>query len=199
MNHSASVNRREGAPGKHHHGGKSSESLLYKETIMDHLELVPGQIVLDAGCGTGYMSRAFAERLGNVGRVYALDPDEAVIVSLRKSTRGTNILPVVGDITGFTRIPESTLDLIYVSTVLHGFSPEQIRGFDSEVNRLLKPRGRLAIVEIVKRPTPFGPPIDMRFSPDDLKRVVTLLPLACVDVGEHFYMQLFEKPSGVRP
>jgi len=28
---------------------------------------------------------------------------------------------------------------------------------------------------------------------------VTLLPLACVDVGEHFYMQLFEKPSGVRP
>lgn len=182
--------------GTHHHRGKSSESVLDKEAILEHMEIAAGQSILDAGCGNGYMSKAFSERLGNTGRVYALDPDETAIAVLRESTRSTNILPLVGDITVTTQIPAATLDLIYLATVLHGFSPEQIGGFQVEVNRLLRPHGRLAIVEIVKRPTPFGPPLQMRFSPEELKRILNLLPLSTVDIGEYFYLQLFEKRDG---
>ena len=196
MNNSANGSRQGQASGRHHHGGRSSERLLDKEIILRHLEIVAGQAVLDAGCGNGYMSKAFSERLGNKGRVYALDPDETAIAGLRETTRGTNIVPMVGDITITTSIPAATLDLVYLSTVFHGFSSEQIRGFDAEVNRLLKPHGRLAVVEIVKRHTPFGPPLEIRFSPDELKRVLNLVPLATVDVGEYFYLQLFEKPNG---
>jgi hypothetical protein len=32
----------------------------------------------------------------------------------------------------------------------------------------------------------------MRFSPEELKQIVTLAPLSTVEVGEYFYMQLFE-------
>jgi len=97
-----------------------------------------------------------------------------------------------GDITTRTPIEASSVDLIYMSTVFHGFSKEQIQGFRSEAKRLLKPHARLAIVEIQKRDTPFGPPMEIRFSPEELRHALPLAPLATVDVGQYFYMQMFE-------
>lgn len=52
-----------------------------------------------------------------------------------------------------------------------------------------------AVVEIQKQSIPFGPPIGMRFSPEELKQVVTLAPLTTVKVGEYFYMQIFENTA----
>jgi ubiquinone/menaquinone biosynthesis C-methylase UbiE len=183
----------EGATREHHHQGKSSESFLDKMAILRQLRIVPGQTVLDAGCGNGYMSKEFSRLLGNTGKVYALDPDETAVAALREETEGTNILALVGDITTVTPLPPATFDLIYVSMVFHGLSSEQIRGFETEVNRLLKPHGKLAVVEIAKRSTPFGPPLSIRFTPDELKQALHLPPRDTVDVGEHCYMQLFEK------
>lgn len=178
---------------EHHHRGKSSEPLLDKAVILRHLRIVAGQIVLDAGCGNGYMAKEFSRLVDPAGKVYALDPDEVAIEALREETQGTNILATVGDITGATSLPSCSLDLAYLSMVFHGFSSTQINGFEMEAKRLLKPGGRLAIVEIAKRDTPFGPPLAVRRSPDELKQMLRLTPQATVDVGEHCYMQLFEK------
>ncbi|HID29300.1 MAG TPA: class I SAM-dependent methyltransferase [Desulfobacterales bacterium] len=174
----------------HHHRGKSSESFLDKDIILRELNILPGQTVLDAGCGNGYMSKEFSRILINTGRVFALDPDREAIEALRKQTEGTNIEAMIGDITSTTPLEASSIDLIYLSTVFHGFSESQIRGFQTETRRLLKPHGRLSVVEIQKS-APFGPPLEMRFSPEELKRIVTLAPLTTLDVGHYFYMQLF--------
>ena len=159
---------------------------------MAGLGSLSGQIVLDAVCGNGYISKVFSEAVGSAGKVYALDPDESSIEALRREAEGTNIVALVGDITTDTQLMESSFDLVYLSTVFHGFSADQVRGFEGEARRILKPGGRLAIVEIVKRTTPFGPPLDMRYSHEELKRALGMLPLATVAVGEHLYMQLFE-------
>jgi FkbM family methyltransferase len=180
------------AAGEHHHRGKSSERLLNKEGILAALEIRPGQTVLDAGCGNGYMTKEFSRKVGKGGRVFALDPDETSIESLREETSESNIVAMVGDITVTTELPASTFDLVYLSTVVHGFSSEQFKGFEAEVKRLLLPHGRLAIVEIVKRDTPFGPPPSRRFSPEELQAALGLFARATVDVGEYFYLQLFE-------
>ena len=181
---------------RRHHRGKSSESLLDKGAILSALAIEFGQAILDAGCGNGYMSKEFSQLVGDSGRVYALDPDETGIAVLREETKGTNIVALVGDITTTTQLPASAIDLIYISTVFHSFSPEQIKGFEAEVKRLLAPRGKLAIVEIVKRATPFGPPLNMRLSPEDLTHALRLAPSGAVEVGEYFYMQLFENRPG---
>lgn len=180
----------------HQHRGKSSEGLLNKEVILAALGIAPGQTVLDAGCGNGYMSKEFSKRVGSGGRVYALDPDEISIAALRAETAGTNIVAVVGDITMATELPASAFDLVYLSTVVHGFTQEQFERFEAEVTRLLAPRGRLAIVEIVKRETPFGPPLHIRFSPEELRAALRLPAQATVEAGEHFYMELFENRPG---
>lgn len=180
-------------PSNHHHSGKSSESLLDKAIILRHLGIVPGQAILDAGCGSGYMSREFAALVGTAGKVYALDPDEIAMASLREETRNLNIEAITGDITTTTQLPSSAFDLVYLSMVIHGFSATKVKGFEMEVTRLLKSGGKLAIVEVAKRETPFGPPMNIRFSSEELKQTLNLIPKTTVDVGEHCYMQLFEK------
>ena len=177
----------------HHHAGKSSEHYLNKKIILKELNILPGQIILDAGCGNGYMSKEFSRILKNTGKIYAIDPDKKAIEILKEETKGTNITTILGDITKTTELEELSLDLIYLSTVFHGFSKSQIDGFQKEVRRLLKPNGILAIVEIKKEPTPFGPPLDIRFSPQELREVITLFPKKMVEAGQYFYMQLFEK------
>lgn len=177
---------------EHEHKGKSSEELVDKNVILDALSIVPGQVILDAGCGDGYMAKAFSAAMNNTGVVYALDPDEEAITLLAHETKGTNIRAIVGKITTNTLLEDASVDLVYLSTVFHGFSPDRIEDFRAEVTRILKPNGRLAIVEIDKHSTPFGPPMESRFSPEELQRVIRLAPSSLTRVGEYFYMQVFE-------
>ena len=163
--------------------------------ILQALGIRPGQTILDAGCGHGYMAKAFAAAMSNTGIVYALDPDEAAIATLRNETDGSNIRALVGDITATTPLANASVDLAYLAAVVHGFSPSQMTGFRQEVVRILKPRARLVIVEIDKRSTPFGPPLELRISPEELLRQIPLTPLALVRAGEYLYMQTFEKPA----
>ena len=191
-NHSEMEEYGESANQKHRHRGKSSERYLNKDIILKELNIRSGQTILDAGCGNGYMSKEFSKLLKNIGKVYALDPDKAAIEILEQETQGTNIEPIAGDITKRTQLEGTSVDLIYLSTVFHGFSKEDIDGFQKEVKRLLKPNAILAIIEIKKEETPFGPPLDIRFSPDELKETITLNPKSLVEVGEYFYMMIFE-------
>jgi len=176
----------------HHHRGKSSERFLNKDLILKEINISPGQVILDAGCGNGYMSKEFSRLLHNSGKVYALDPDREALEELKKEAQGTNIEPIEADITETTPINQSSVDLIYLSTVFHGFTKDQIANFNKEVKRLLKPNGRLAIIEIHKQNTPFGPPLHIRFSPEELQQAIQLTPTSLVEVGQYFYMQIFE-------
>ncbi len=177
------------------HRGKFTEDLLENERILKALNLEPGQTILDAGCGNGYMSKLFAKGVTQAGKVYALDSDSYFINVLKNETQGTNIETVVGDITKPTRLKESSIDLIFISTVIHSFSKTQMQGFLQEAKHLLKPDAMLAIVEIEKKETPFGPPLEFRYSPEELKKIVSLVPVDTVQAGEHFYMQIFRNQA----
>ena len=177
---------------RHHHGRKSTESFLNKELILKEINIQIGQTILDAGCGNGYMSKAFSKEVTESGKVYALDLNTQFIEVLRKETQRTNIETIEGDITKPTRINQSSVDLIYLSGVIHRFSKQQMQGFLREAKRLLKPNAMLAIIEIEKKETPFGPPLNMRLTPKDLKDIIPLVPLNTIKVGEHFYLQIFK-------
>jgi ubiquinone/menaquinone biosynthesis C-methylase UbiE len=174
--------------------GKFSEGLLNDEIILGNLNIYPGQTILDAGCGNGYMAKKFSKLVGNTGKIYALDPDKGLIANLKKEIGNkSNIAAVVGDITKRTDLKDSSVDLVYLSTVFHIFSKIQIVGFEDEINRILKPKAQLAIVNINKEETPFGPPVGIRSSPEELRQKLSFVPAKLFGVGEHFYMQLFTK------
>ena len=192
MRHNAISKCKQPTNTTHEHRGKSSERLVDKDTILEALNIVGGQTILDAGCGNGYMTKEFSRLLSDTGKVYGLDLDKEAIAILKKETEGTNIEPLAADITQTTPIPSSSLDLIYMSTVFHGFTKDQITTFQKEAERLLKPSAILAILEINKEDTPFGPSSNLRYSPKELRQIIALNPKATIAIGPYFYMQLFQ-------
>ena len=177
---------------KHNHRGKFTENLVEAGKILETLSIKAGQTVVDAGCGNGYMSKLLAERTGPSGIVYALDTDNYFIEILKKETENTNIHAMLADITVATELKTSSVDLVYISTVLHGLSREKRQGFIDEAQRILRQNGHLAIVEFDKKETAFGPPIELRYSPEELQEILPFTALKTSRAGEHFYLQLFQ-------
>lgn len=170
-----------------------SEGLLDNEAILEALNILPEQTILDAGCGNGYMSRELSSLVGDNGKIYAIDIDTVAIDIVKETIDATNVEAMVADITKRTPLDDASIDLIYLSTVFHAIPKDKIDDFLKEVNRLLKPGAKLAVVEINKEETPFGPPLEKRYSPEDLKSAIPLAPRELIDAGQHFYMQVFEK------
>ena len=178
-----------------HHKGNSTENLLDKDVILKILDITPNQKIIDVGCGNGYMSKEFSTLVGKSGKVFAVDQSTEAIEKLKHETKENNIVPLETDITDIVPIEDKSIDLIYLSGVFHIFSKEQIGKFQQEVKRLLRPRGKLAIIEIKKENTPFGPPLNMRCSPEELKQIIKLNPISSIDLGDFFYIQLFENTN----
>ena len=177
---------------RHEHGGKSSESFLDKNEILSHLPITEGINVLDAGCGNGYMSKEFARLSGPLGTIYSLDQFEASVEQFKQSNTYENINISLADIDKAIPVPDASIDLAYLSLVFHGFSEPQAEGFINNIKRVLKPGGTLAIIEFIKKEMSYGPPIHLRYNPEDLIEKVPFNPTELFYLGENNYMQLFK-------
>ena len=56
----------------------------FVEAVLDAAELQPGEAVLDLACGTGFVARAAAARLGPAGRVVGVDLNAAMLAVARR-------------------------------------------------------------------------------------------------------------------
>lgn len=169
-----------------------TEGTLDNALLLDAMRLAPGQTVVDAGCGSGYMARLFAERVGAAGLVYALDINEHYIETLRRDTNGMRIKALVCDLAEATPLAAGSVDRLFIATVLHAQAPAKLPGIIQEMQRVLRPGGILGVVEFDKTTSDFGPPLERRYSPEDLKKALPFAPLDHYKVAEHFYLQLFQ-------
>ena len=98
----------------------------------------------DLGCGTGQMTAALAPY---VGHVIAVDASSAMLQAAKKRLQGfDNIELRRGDLEALP-IDDAKLDAATVALVLHHL-PEPERAL-ADVRRVLKPRGRLLIVDML--------------------------------------------------
>lgn len=108
-----------------------------------------GQCVLDIAGGTGDLARAFAKRVGTTGTVVHTDINEAMLRRGRDRLLDEGLLlPTV--ICDGERLPFATaaFDLVSVAFGLRNMTHKETAL--AEMNRVLKPGGRLLVLEFSK-------------------------------------------------
>jgi len=156
----------------HKHGGKSSEAILDAKRVLSSLQLSEGDVFMDAGCGDGFISREASKIVGAEGKVWAVDRYSQSLDILReKVAEGEieNLEVVEADLTRKLPLEDEIVDLCLMANVLHGFVyNEELDQVIPELLRIMKNRGRLAIVEFKKIEGTPGPPLSSRITAEEV-------------------------------
>ncbi|MFP3219183.1 MAG: class I SAM-dependent methyltransferase [Acidilobus sp.] len=169
-------------------------------TLLRPLELRPGMTVADIGSGPGRFTIPIAKLIAP-GEIYAIDVDEDSLEELQRRAKEegmTNVNVVRADVTKGIPLPEGLADLALLANVLHDFIHEGASQVVlSNVKRLLKPGGRVAVFEFKPGLTGFGPPPWLRVVPDRVVEELRAAGLTAVgepiDVANTHYLVIAKK------
>ena len=118
--------------------------------VLDALDLRPGEVVADLGAGSGYFTFRMSPKVGETGKVVAVEIQEAMLNTLRAraaTTKPTNVEVVQGSEID-PHLPVSGVNLVLVVDVYHELAyPFEVM---TKVREALKPGGRVVFVEYRK-------------------------------------------------
>jgi len=120
-----------------------------RENVLQ-LGLREGARVGDFGAGSGHYTRALAPIVGPSGKVYAIDVQEDVLKHLRINSHEHHLISIEtvwGDIEhpGGTHLRDGSLDAVVLANTF--FQIEHHAGLVGEMKRVLKPDGKLLVVD----------------------------------------------------
>lgn len=189
---------------KHKRSGPSSFWMHDSKAIFNSLRLSLGETFLDLGCGPGDYALAASHQVGPSGKIIALDKWQYLIDGLEaeaSSQRLKNIHGLTANITKELPVEDQSIDCCLLSTVLHSLSlPKVKHTLFAEIKRILSSSGRLAIIECKKEEQPFGPPVHLRISPQELE--TALKPFGFIqfdyrDLGYTYLVQFQVLPASI--
>ena len=154
--------------GFHFHTGKPLALMLgYPEEVVDSLPagtvdsfagmgnpfsmgtLQPGETVLDIGCGAGFDSLIAARQVGETGRVISVDMTPAMLDKAAAGTQEAGIANIEfhEGLAESLPVSDGSIDVVISNGVIN-LCPDKVSVMQ-EVNRVLKPGGRIQISDIV--------------------------------------------------
>lgn len=181
----------------------SSFDLHDSAIVFKCLGLKIGDGFLDIGCGEGDYSMQAAKYVGTKGTVFALDKRADIADHVLEKAREqgfANLKPLVSDTAHVLPVADAIIDVCLLAMVLH--IPDVRRHYKEmfkQINRVLKPSGRLAVIEMKKEQTPFGPPRALRLSVEDIEGMASpfgFLKTSYADLGYSYIVKfaLKERP-----
>lgn len=176
--------------------------------VIENLDLGPAMTVADFGCGSGHYTIEAAKKVGQSGKVYAIDIQQEMLSFVRSQAKLMgliNIETVWADLetANATNLRENSVDLVIISNIL--FQAENKKQIIQEALRILKSGGKTAIVEWdienqsaspAGKPAAFGPQTEKRVTSQNVKDLFAESGFIFekeFNPGEHHYGLIFKK------
>ena len=125
----------------------------FKALLIEQAAPVPGQRILDLGCGTGTLAIQL-KQLEPRAEVVGLDADPAMLSQARtKADRAGIELELTEGLSTELPYEDASFDRVLSTLFFHHLDPEPKRQTAREIARVLRPGGELHVAD-------FGPPQD---------------------------------------
>jgi len=154
-----------------------------RDTTIDLAGVKPGDCVLEVGCGTGTLSLAAKRRAGPSGKVYGIDVIPLMIeLSQRKAEQAGE--EITFQLASIADIPFSanTFDVVMGSFMIFHMSERIRQKGMAEIYRVLKPNGRLLVLDTATPTRPLLKTFVKMFTggelPPDLHQLPPLMELS---------------------
>jgi ubiquinone/menaquinone biosynthesis C-methylase UbiE len=167
---------------------------------IEQFGLADSMIVADLGAGSGFYTLEVAKAVAPTGKVYAIDVQRDLLERIKKEANASHIRNVdiiAGDLEklGGSKLRESSCNAAIASNIL--FMIEDKKAFLTEVKRILKPKGRLLLVDWSGSFGHMGPHPDHVVYKDDAMKLAISLGFVFdkeIHAGAHHYGIIFRKP-----
>jgi demethylmenaquinone methyltransferase / 2-methoxy-6-polyprenyl-1,4-benzoquinol methylase len=123
----------------------------YRREALVRAGLRPGMNVLDVGTGTGLLAREIGRVTGAPHRIVGLDPSSSMLSVYRKAAATSVLVQGIGE-----RLPLADESFDFVTM---GYALRHVADLDrafSEYRRVLKPAGRVLLLEITRPKSTLG-------------------------------------------
>ena len=145
--------------------------------------LKEGDQVLDIAGGTGDLARAFAQKVGRTGQVVHTDINEAMLrVGRDRLIDAGVVLPTLVCDAESLPFPDAHFDVVSVAFGLRNMTHKDVAL--AEMNRVLKPGGKLLVLEFSK----VAPPLEKMYDWYSFKILPKLGKLVAGDDSSYRYL-----------
>jgi trans-aconitate 2-methyltransferase len=120
----------------------SGPQVAMAQAVLDRLELAGDELVLDAGCGSGRVTRLLLERLPR-GRVIAVDASAEMVARAREELAGAPADVRRADLAQLRLQPGEDVDAIFSNAVLHWIDDHD--ALFACLAAALRPGGRMSV------------------------------------------------------